>query len=248
MQPITNSNPPDRLKITLDCEVLALKSANPKQDPPGENAPRINRPLEEYASVIVGRNIFAPTNHAPRLEPTKLVSATLGLRLDVPVAANETDPGQTVTYQFEESPPSRGMQLDPKTGNLSWTATELGDYRVGVRATDSGIPARSSVQWISIKVGEPPPPVKKPKEFDVASQSFVSALLSDGKGPQAWIRSKTDGKTIYLREGEKLKLGDIEGKVISIGINFMEIETDGKRWTVGPDESLADAYKRGLED
>jgi hypothetical protein len=73
-------------------------------------------------------------------------------------------------------------------------------------------------------------------------------LVSDGKGPQAWIRSKTEDKTLFLREGENLKLGDIQGKVISIGANFIELETEGKRWTVGLDEPLADAYKRGLED
>jgi len=53
---------------------------------------------------------------------------------------------------------------------------------------------------------------------------------------------------LFLREGENLKLGDIQGKVISIGANFIELETEGKRWTVGLDEPLADAYKRGLED
>lgn len=247
MQPLPNSKIPNQLKIALDCEVLALKNANPVQTAPASNAPRLERPLEDYRNSIVGRNIFAPTNNAPIFEKSKLVSATLGIKMDVGLAAKDADPGQVVKYEFEGEP-IRGMQLDPDTGNLSWTALELGDYKVGVRATDSGIPAKSSVQWVSIKVQEPPPPVKKPKEFDIASQAFVSALISDGKGPQAWIRSKIDNKTIYVRAGEQLKLGDIEGKVISIGTDFIEIETEGKRWTVGPDESLADAYKRGIED
>lgn len=247
MQPLPNSKIPNQLKITLDCEVLALKNAKPDQGAPGYNAPRLERPYDEYQNSIVGRNIFAPTNNPPVFEKSKLVSATLGIKLDVGLDAKETDPGQVVTYDFEGEP-IRGMQLDPQTGNLSWTALELGDYKVGVRATDSGIPAKSTVQWISIKVQEPPPAVKKPKEFDVASQAFVSALISDGKGPQAWIRSKTENKTLYVREGEQLKLGDIEGKVVSIGSNFIEVETEGKRWTVGLDEPLAEAYKRGIED
>jgi hypothetical protein len=247
MQPLPNSKIPNQLKIALDCEVLALKNAKPEQPAPAENAPRLERSLDEYQNSIVGRNIFAPTNNAPLFEKSKQVSATLGIKMDVGLAAKDSDPGQVVKYEFEGEP-IRGMQLDPASGNLSWTALELGDYKVGVRATDSGIPAKSSVQWISIKVQEPPPAVKKPKDFDVASQAFVSALISDGKGPQAWIRSKTENKTLYLREGEQLKLGDIEGKVISIGSNFLEVETEGKRWTVGQDESLAEAYKRGIED
>jgi len=247
MQPLPNSKIPNQLKIALDCEVLALKSAKPEQTAPASNAPRLERPLDEYQNSIVGRNIFAPTNNAPIFEKSKLVSATLGIKMDVGLAAKDTDPGQAIKYEFEGEP-IRGMQLDPDTGNLSWTALELGDYKVGIRATDSGIPAKSSVQWVSIKVQEPPPPVKKPKEFDIASQAFVSALISDGKGPQAWIRSKIENKTLYVRVGEQLKLGDIEGKVISIGTDFIEVETEGKRWTVGLDEPLAEAYKRGIED
>jgi len=247
MQPLPNSKIPNQLKITLQSEVLALKNAKPDQPPPGNNAPRLEKSYEEYYNSIVGRNIFAPTNTPPAFEKSKLVSATLGIKMDVGLGAKDADPGQVIKYEFEGEP-IKGMQLDPETGNLSWTAMELGDYKVAVRATDSGIPAKSSVQWISIKVQEPPPAVKKPKDFDVASQAFVSALIADGKGPQAWIRSKTENKTLYLRQGEQLKLGDIEGKVISIGTNFIEFETEGKRWTVGQDESLSDAYKRGIED
>ncbi len=247
MQPLPNSKIPNQLKITLQSEVLALKNAKPDQPPPGNNAPRLEKSYEEYYNSIVGRNIFAPTNTPPAFEKSKLVSATLGIKMDVGLGAKDADPGQVIKYEFEGEP-IKGMQLDPETGNLSWTAMELGDYKVAVRATDSGIPAKSSVQWISIKVQEPPPAVKKPKDFDVASQAFVSALIADGKGPQAWIRSKTENKTLYLRQGEQLKLGDIEGKVISIGTNFIEFETEGKRWTVGQDEPLSDAYKRGIED
>jgi hypothetical protein len=247
MQPLPSSKIPNQLKITLQSEVLALKNAKPDQPPPGNNAPRLEKSYEEYYNSIVGRNIFAPTNTPPAFEKSKLVSATLGIKMDVGLGAKDADPGQVIKYEFEGEP-IKGMQLDPETGNLSWTAMELGDYKVAVRATDSGIPAKSSVQLISIKVQEPPPAVKKPKDFDVASQAFVSALIADGKGPQAWIRSKTENKTLYLRQGEQLKLGDIEGKVISIGTNFIEFETEGKRWTVGQDEPLSDAYKRGIED
>jgi len=203
MQPLPNSKIPNQLKITLQSEVLALKNAKPDQPPPGNNAPRLEKSYEEYYNSIVGRNIFAPTNTPPAFEKSKLVSATLGIKMDVGLGAKDADPGQVI---------------------------------------------KSSVQLISIKVQEPPPAVKKPKDFDVASQAFVSALIADGKGPQAWIRSKTENKTLYLRQGEQLKLGDIEGKVISIGTNFIEFETEGKRWTVGQDEPLSDAYKRGIED
>jgi hypothetical protein len=247
LRPIANSNPPNRLTISMDCEALSLNNARPDQAKPGNNAPRIERSVEDYQANISGRNIFAPTNHAPLLAPERRVAATLGLKMDVGIEAKDADPGQQVTYALEGDAP-KGMQLDPSTGKLSWTSSELGEYKVAVRATDSGIPARSSLQQISISVAEPPPATKKPPEFDVASQAFVSALVSDGKGPQAWVRSKTETKTLYLRKGDKLKLGDVEGVVVEVGANFMELETEGKRWLVGLDESIADAYQRSMKD
>ena len=60
--------------------------------------------------------------------------------------------------------------------------------------------------------------------------------------------SKTEGKTLRLREGDELKLGDVVGKIVKIGATYMEVETDGKRWTIGTEESIADAFKRGQID
>ncbi len=248
LRPMNSANsPPNRLSIALDCEVLALKSAKPDQPNPTNNSPRIDKPLDAYKTVISGRNIFSPTNHPPRLATSRRVDATRGIRVDVGIDANDADPGQTLRYEFEGKPLD-GMRLDPESGKLTWTSSEFGEYTVAVRATDSGIPARSTVQTVSIRVAEPPPPAKEPPKFDIASQAFVTALISDARGPAAWVRSKIEDKTIYLRQGDELKLGNIVGKVIEVRPDFIELETDGKRWIVGQDESIADAYKKSMED
>jgi len=247
MRPITNSKVPNRMTIALDCEALALKAARPDQPAPGNNSPRVKKSLEEYQAAITGRNIFSPTNQPPQLAASRRFDATIGIRLDVGVEAQEVDPGQTLTYAIEGEAP-KGMQIDPNTGKLTWTSTELGDFKVAVRASDSGIPSRSSVQMISIRVAEPPPPTKEPPKFDVASQAFLTALISDTRGPLAWVRSKTEGKTFQLRKGDDLKLGDVVGKVIDVRPDFVELETEGKRWTVGLDESIADAFKKSMDD
>jgi len=247
LRPINNNNPPNRLNISLDCEVLALKNARPDQPSPASNSPRVKKPLEDYLASIAGRNIFSPTNHPPQLAASRRIDATQGIRLDVGIEAKDSDPGQTVSYSFEGAPLS-GMQLDPATGKLTWTANALGDYQVAIRATDSGIPARSSVQTVAIRVSEPPPPAKRPPEFDVASQAYLTALISDGKGPAAWVRSKVEGKTLYLRKGDELKMGTVVGKVIEVRPDFVELETEGKRWLVGLDENLAEAFQRAMDD
>lgn len=247
MRPMTNSKIPNRMTIMLDCEALALKSARPDQPAPGNDSPRVGKPLEEYQASIGGRNIFSPTNQPPQLAASRKVDATIGIRMDVGIEAQDIDPGQTVTYALEGDAP-KGMQIDPNTGKLTWTSTELGEFKVAVRASDSGIPARSSVQMISIRVAEPPPPAKEPPKFDVASQAYLTALISDTRGPAAWVRSKTEGKTLQLRKGDDLKLGNVIGKVIDVRPDFLELETEGKRWTVGLDESIADAYKKSIDD
>ncbi|MFO0011527.1 MAG: putative Ig domain-containing protein [Planctomycetota bacterium] len=222
MRPITNGKVPDRMTIVLDCEALALKAAKPNQPAPGNDSPRVNKPLDAYQAAIGGRNIFAPTNQPPQLAASRKVDATVGIRMDVGIDAQDVDPGQTVTYSIEGEAP-KGMQIDPSTGKLTWTSTELGEFKVAIRASDSGIPSRSSVQMVAIRVAEPPPPAKEPPKFDVASQAYVTALISDNRGPAAWVRSKTEGKTFQLRKGDDLKLGDLVGKVIDVRRDFLEL-------------------------
>jgi hypothetical protein len=142
----------------------------------------------------------------------------------------------------------KGLLVDRNTGKLKWSSNELGEFEVSVKATDNGIPAKSSVQTLTIKVTEPPPPVKEPIKFDVASQTMVTALIVGKNGPEAWVHSKTDDKKFYLHKGDQLKLGSVEGQVVEVGANYVEFETDNRRWVVGLDESIADAYSRGQVD
>ncbi len=51
-----------------------------------------------------------------------------------------------------------------------------------------------------------------------------------------------------MRVGDDFDFAGIKGKVTEIGASFVEIETDGRKWIVGLDESLADAFKRGQTD
>lgn len=249
IRPITSVNaPPDRMTISLDCEVLSLKSAAPNQEPSKLISHRINAPVDDYLNRIVENNIFAPPNHPPEFDNRRVVDATLGIKLDHPVDAKDIDPGQFVRYELVGDTP-KGMAIASDTGRLTWNATEIGEYKVNVLAKDTGVPSRSITKALTIKVSEPPPPKKEAPKFDIASQAFVSALIMGSNGvPEAWIRSKTDSKTFYLRKGDQLKLGDVVGKVEEVGANFLELETEGKRWLVGLDESLADAYQRSQTD
>ena len=243
MSPLPNSAEPDQLNISLDCEVLALKMAKDKQDPPTGISNRVAKSLEEYKQPILERNLFAPTNQPPQLEAKKSIEAKIGLRLEHTVEAKESDPNQRVTYELVGDIP-KGLQIESDSGKMTWTSNELGEYQVNVQATDNGIPKRSAKQLLTVKVSPLPPVPPAPIQFDVASQAMVTALIVGLNGPEAWILSKTESKTYKLVKGDQLKLGGVNGLVKEVGANYVELETEGRRWLVGLDETLADAYSR----
>ena len=238
---------PDLLSITLNCEVLSLANAKESQDPPSDNSHQLAKSLEEYNSVIVERNLFSPMNLPPIAEAKKKVDAKVGIKLDYTIEATDTGANQYLFFDAMSDLP-KGFKVDRDAGKLIGTATEAGEFKVEVKITDTGIPARSTVQTLTVNVKELPKPEKEPIKFDVASQAIVTALIVGRSGPEAWVLSKTDDKKYYLHKGDQLKLGGVQGQVIDVGANFVELETDGRRWLVGLDESLADAYKRGQED
>jgi hypothetical protein len=247
VRPITNSKDTDKLTISLDCEVLALGIAKDKQPAPTEKSARIQKSLDEYKAAILERNLFSPANNPPVLEPNKVVDARVGVRVEHSIDAKDLDTTHKLTYELVGEVPE-GLMVDKDSGKITWSSKEVGEYKVNVKATDSGIPARSTLQLLTIKVKEPPPPAPDPVKFDVASQAKVTALIAGRSGPEAWILSKTESKTHHLKKGDQLKLGGIEGQVVEIGLNYIELDTKGRRWTVGLSENLAEAYSRGQAD
>lgn len=247
LRPVTNAKEANQLTISLDCEVLSLGIAKDKQPPPKEPSNRVAKSLEDYKYYILERNLFSPANNPPSLDANKVVDAKVGLRVEHSIEAKDLDQNQVLKYEIVGEAPA-GLQLEKSTGKLVWTSKETGDYKVDVKVTDSGIPSRTAQQTVTFKVKEVPTPPPPPVQFDVASQAMVTALIAGKNGPEAWVLSKTESKTIYLRQGDQLKLGGVEGKVIEVGSNFVEFETAGRRWLVGLDETLADAYSRGQND
>lgn len=246
--PMQNGKTPYDLKITVGIDAIALNMAAPDQPPPATISNRVSRTLAQYEEALVNRNLFSLANHAPEIKPEEKTEVAKDSSLEFDVKATEPDGDQSMEYSLVGDIPD-GMKIDGKTGKLSWRPKELGSYEALVSVRDSGLPSRSSEQKIKIKVVEPPPTVvkKDPPKFDIASQAEITALLADSKQPQVWVKSKVEAKVHYLKIGDELKLGSVVGTVIAIGATYAEFETDGKRWTVGQGETLADAYKRTMD-
>lgn len=238
-------------KITVDSVVLAVKGASADQQPTGGSSGRLAMSAEEYKQIILSRNPFSPPNNAPNLAFTnedEAIFAKIARDSRFEHILKPTDiENHDVKLEIVDQAPE-GLQLSGKT--LSWTPRENGQYEFTIRATDSGLPSASREEKIVLTVVDPPKPQEPPPEpakFDVASQAYVSAMLSGREGPEVWIRSRTEGKTLNLLEGADFEIGSIKAKVVGIKLNedLVELETDGVRWTIGMDTSLADAYSKG---
>jgi hypothetical protein len=242
-------NTPYQLNIVLAGDVLALDAASPKQASPDWISPRVTKSIEDYRKALTQRNIFAPANHIPDWPEKAMAQATKGVPFVYTPVAKDQDAGQALRYELMSDVP-KGMQFSQAGDKLSWTPTELGKVEVELLVYDSGIPQGWNTQKLTIEVVDPPPPTppaKTPPKFDIASQAEVSGLVAGRNGPEVFIRSKLEGKTLNLKVGDKLSLGSVEGTLVSIGANYIEVETEGKKWTVGLDESLADAYRRTIK-
>lgn len=236
--------------VTLESQALALRGADRRQQPSGESSGRLSMSVEEYKEAILGRNPFAPPNNPPQLATEGSHQLHRGESWSLDLEA-EDEEGHRVSYELVSTELPKGLKLEGNS--LRWNPEENGEYEVVVRAQDDGWPRQATEEKLTLKVQDPPEPEKpepEPPKFDAASQAFVSALLSGRSGPEAWIRSRTEGKTLYLSEGSDFAIGSLKGKVVSINLkeDYVELETDGSHWTVGMDVSLADAYAKSRID
>jgi hypothetical protein len=87
--------------------------------------------------------------------------------------------------------------------------------------------------------GAPPAPPK----FDDAEQAHFTAALGPANSLQAWIHVRTTGETLHLAAGDALKVGALDGKIISIENRSLVYETAGKKFRV----ALGDSLRKGKE-
>jgi hypothetical protein len=88
----------------------------------------------------------------------------------------------------------------------------------------------------------PRPPVAErpqPAKFDDAEQAhFSGSTTGQTGGLVAWINVRTTGETLRLGPGDELKVGALDGKIVSIEPRSLVYETDGKQYRVALGESL----------
>lgn len=116
-----------------------------------DGTPPLTTPLA-LSLVIVDRD--SPDNQPPRLRERGVYRTYPGFPIRFSLEATDPDE-QDLLHEAEDLP--AGAELDPETGEFTWTPTEeqLGPFYVPVRVTDAGVPPQSVEQILVFKVSPP---------------------------------------------------------------------------------------------
>jgi hypothetical protein len=243
---------PDKkeLDISLAIDALSLKKAPKVKDTDPPPSP-LTKTSQQYADSILGRNFFAPGNNAPKFNSVSTQKGNPNRPLSFSVKASDPDKLDQLTYSLE-SPTLEGAKIDPKSGEVRWTPTKLGDnYEVVVRVTDDGAPPKSTTEKIKIAVVDPPPPVKENPfaKDDPARDAKITGMVGSGEALQVWVtvpRGLGDQpKTLHLNSGDEISVGSFVGVVKSIRTREAEFQLkDGRTVVVRLQEPLVGSEQR----
>jgi hypothetical protein len=89
---------------------------------------------------------------------------------------------------------------------------------------------------------EPP----KPK-FDDAQFAFVTGIVEVDGRLQAWITVRTTAEELRVFAGDAVKVGQFEGKVVSIAPRMVVLQSDKEELHIGLGHSLREAAKPAAE-
>ncbi|MCH9790143.1 MAG: cadherin repeat domain-containing protein, partial [Planctomycetes bacterium] len=146
------------------------------------------------------------------------------------VKASDPDlPSQKLKFELETEAPA-GVMLNSETGEINWTptaSTELKDYPMTIKVSDSGTPPLSTSRKLIVKV-----------VLDDAFFTFLTGSIElDGK-KIAWIRNRATNQKREVQVGDTIDVSEIHAIVKTITDKFLILEIDGKPWTLSLGENF----------
>ncbi|HBE70081.1 MAG TPA: hypothetical protein DDW52_18190 [Planctomycetaceae bacterium] len=238
----------DMFMMDAKIRAIALNDAPKDVMPSDEPSGRLKKSADKYREVILARNPFSPPNNPPKIETDSKLEIVAGERWSESLKASDEE-GHDVEFELVGEAPE-GLEL--RGGRLNFKPEVPGEYELLVRAIDSGFPSMTSEKKVRLVVTEPPKeePKEEPPEFDEATQTEITAVVRGNRGPQVGLHAKTKSETMWLSVGDEIDIGTIKAKIIDINPaeSFAELESDGKRWTIGMNESLTTAFARSEVD
>lgn len=200
--------------------------------------------LDDFQTVILSRNVFAPANKAPSISSISNKTTNRDERFTFTVKARDADELDNLTFRLEGDAPE-GMEIDEEDGTLLWRPEENGEFQVRVAVSDDGTPSLSDIVDFKVTVKDPPPPPVEDEEpepprprFDEAEHAYVIGTVSKGTDQTIWLKIRTTGKLLRLSVGDPINVGTVEGVIDSIGDKDVVILTDEGMLRVQVGQSL----------
>jgi len=95
-------------------------------------------------------------------------------------------------------------------------------------------PPRPAQSTNLVKQEKPP----GPPPFDAAKHAYVTGIVQTGGRLQAWITVRTTGEVLRLFEGDELKVGLLEGRILSIAPRMVVVQAGDEKLQVELGHSL----------
>ncbi|MBT4693219.1 MAG: hypothetical protein HOB73_07745 [Planctomycetaceae bacterium] len=190
--------------------------------------------LEEYLNLMTNRNIFGPENLEPRFSGDSRIAATVGQSKVVTLTRNPgTDEqlNQSVNFQIASESLPAGFIASIKDNRLTVQGDNVGQYKVRVSASDTGLPVKTVFREFTVNVEKRPervaPPIRPmPPKFDVAQLAFFTSTVQINNHVEVWILRRDINEMVKLTIGDRVNIGDIVGTIRTISQKELLILTD----------------------
>lgn len=257
LKPVKDSK---ELELSLTLDAVSVRSAPESQVLHNRPSKRLKLESPElYQMSIVGRNIFAPANRAPKISGLGRQKGETNRSVSITAKASDPDPLDYVKLELTKSP-TRDARLD-SSGKLSWTPKKAGDYEFEITARDDSFPPHVSTEKLIVTVTDPPPPppVRDPGPppepklaFDQAKHTVFTAIIEVGGESEIWLFVRPTATLMKLHEGDPFEVGSIKGTIREIGSNEFVFEslakpTKGQRLLLSRGELLDQAVLMPVE-
>jgi len=154
---------------------------------------------------------------------------------------------QSVNFRIASESLPPGFVADIRDNRLTVRGSTVGQYKVRVSASDTGLPIKTVFREFIVNVEKPTervaPPVKPlPPKFDNAQLAFFTSTVQINDHVEVWILRRDIDEMVKLTIGDRVDIGNIVGTIHEISQKELLIVTDSDdTLLVKPGQSLASA-------
>lgn len=184
--------------------------------------------LEQTAKIEL-----AEPNSPPTFPPASTKTAFHGETLEWDVAANDAETPDELAYTLSGAP--EGVSIEQNTGLITWEVPDTvkpGPVSFTVKATDSGMPALSAQQSLTLTVKE-----------NLKPYVYLVGIIRQEHDWEAWLWDRSEGHRITLRENQPFEAVGVAGVVEEIEEERVVFRWNDEIWEMGLGQTMGDLAK-----